>query len=200
MALSTIAELYSQGAYDTFVIDSAPTGHLMRLLELPGLVEDWLKVMFELLLKYRRVLRLPIISQYLVGLSKRIKALRSLLTNPEQAALCPVTIPTHMALEETRDLLQAGSRAGMHASTLFVNLVNPPGACNLCSAVARAEAEVMREMKREMPDLHHTIIYRRGEPRGLRQLEDLGRSLYRQCNPSLSRNATSRCAKCWTAC
>ncbi|MBC7172939.1 MAG: ArsA family ATPase, partial [Polyangiaceae bacterium] len=53
MALSRAMDFLEEGRYDLFILDSAPSGHLLRLLELPGIVDSWLKALFELFLKYR---------------------------------------------------------------------------------------------------------------------------------------------------
>ena len=31
----------AKGAYNVIVVDTAPTGHAMRLLEMPALVQNW---------------------------------------------------------------------------------------------------------------------------------------------------------------
>ena len=38
---------------DLIVVDTAPTGHALRLLEMPALVHDWVKAIMAILLKYQ---------------------------------------------------------------------------------------------------------------------------------------------------
>ncbi len=90
-------ELYDQNQYGTLVLDSAPTGHLIRLLEMPELVDCWLKVFFGLFLKYKQIFRLPKVSQRLVEMSKALKRVRALLADPDRCALYGVAILTDMA-------------------------------------------------------------------------------------------------------
>ena len=82
MALTRIMEFLARDSYDLFVLDCAPTGHLIRLLELPELINEWLKAFFNLFLKYERILRLPGFAEELVGISRNLKKLRELLQNP----------------------------------------------------------------------------------------------------------------------
>ena len=69
MALTRILEFVARDSYDLFVLDCASTGHLIRLLELPDLIDEWLKAFFNLFLKYQRVLRLPGFTERLVAFS-----------------------------------------------------------------------------------------------------------------------------------
>src|SRR5208337_2430242 len=69
MALTRLLEFLAQDRYDLFVLDCASTGHLIRLLELPDLINEWLKAFFSLFLKYEHILRLPGFTDELVGIS-----------------------------------------------------------------------------------------------------------------------------------
>ena len=76
IALTQITELADQGGYHTVVVDSAPTGHLIRLMEMPELLDHWLKAFLGLFLKYKQIFRLPQVIQRLVKISKNLKRLR----------------------------------------------------------------------------------------------------------------------------
>jgi len=178
MALSQVMDLCDQNHYSTLVLDSAPTGHLIRLLEMPELVDAWLRVFFGLFLKYKHIFRLPKVSQRLVEISKALKRLRALLADPARCALCGVAILTNMALEETKDLLAACRRMRVNAPLLFLNLATPPGRCPLCSALRRRESAIEQKFRRAFPDAAQVVVYRRGDPRGLALLGRLGRALY----------------------
>lgn len=178
MALTRVMALLASGRYDVLVLDSAATGHLVRLLELPEIIDQWLKVFFDLFLKYRQVFRLTRFSQELVTMSKNLKRLRELLRNPARAALYAVSIPTDMALEETRDLVAACERLRIQVPGLFLNLVTPPSDCELCSALYRRESLVQKKFQQSLSGKDVTVVYRRGEMRGLHRLGELGKALY----------------------
>jgi arsenite-transporting ATPase len=179
MALARAMEFLAGGAYHVFILDAAPTGHLIRLLEMPELIDRWLKVFFGLFLKYKNIFRLPGASEHLVKLSKDLKRFRALLTDPARASLFAVAIPTDMAYEETSDLLAACDRMKVSASVLFVNLATPESDCLRCSALRRRESRVERKFRDAFPGTHQALIYRRGELRGLERLRDSGGALYR---------------------
>jgi arsenite-transporting ATPase len=176
-----VIEFLDHGRYDVFILDSAPTGHLLRLLELPELIDQWLKTFFGLLLKYRLTSRFPDLSQQLVQISRDLKLLRSLWRDPARAALYAVSIPTEMSFQETGDLLAACQRLDMAVPVLFLNLATPAGDCPLCTALYRREA-LIREKFRSTFSGRQTVIYRQSEPRGLEHLGELGRALYRPGN------------------
>jgi arsenite-transporting ATPase len=208
MALTQVMHLSDQSSYHTLVLDSAPTGHLIRLLETPQLVDCWLKVFFGLFLKYKQMFRLPKVSQRLVEMSKALKRLRALLADPAQCALYGVAILTDMAFEETKDLLAACQRMHVNAPLLLLNLATPPGQCPLCSALCRRESVVKQNFRRAFPTAAQVVVYRHGDPRGLTRLGELGQVLYaapatNECEPCVNSDpnepGTFPCAKPWTA-
>jgi arsenite-transporting ATPase len=180
MGLTRVMGLLGSGEYDVLILDSAATGHLIRLLELPEIISQWLKLFFDLFLKYQHIFRLTEFSQSLVSMSKNLKKLRQLLTDPAWAALYAVSIPTDMAFEETRDLLAACGQLSISVAGMFLNLVTPPSDCVLCSALNRRESLIRRKYERTYPGGGITVVYRCAEMQGLRRLQELGDSLY-QC-------------------
>jgi arsenite-transporting ATPase len=178
MALTRIMEFLSSNSYDLFVLDCAPTGHLIRLLELPALINEWLKAFFSLFLKYESILRLPGFAEDLVKISRNLKKLRELLRNPAASMLYAVSIPTGMALEETRDLVDTCRRMGIAVPLLFLNLMTPPGDCRLCASLRRRELLVTESFRQAFPDTRQTLVYRQPEIAGMAQLQELGLSLY----------------------
>jgi arsenite-transporting ATPase len=178
MALVRVMDFLDQGRADLFILDSAPTGHLLRLLELPELIDQWLKTFFGLLLKYKLTLRFPDLSQQLVRISRDLKLLRNLWRNPARTALYAVSILTEMAFQETADLLASCGRLGMSVPVLFLNLATPTGDCPLCRSLHRREALIQEKFQHTFPG-RQPVVYRQNEPRGLKRLGELGRALYR---------------------
>jgi arsenite/tail-anchored protein-transporting ATPase len=191
MALTRALEFFLQGRYELLIFDSAPTGHLIRLLELPQIINQWLKVFFGLLLKYRTVFSLPKISQRLVKMSKELKAFKGLLQDPTRSALFGVTILTEMAFQETVDLSAACKRLAVNVPLLFLNLVTPPAACSLCTALAKREEIVRNRLGQTFPELTQTVVYRQHEPRGLDALLGLGKALFHDQKRSMVHASTS---------
>ena len=183
MALTTAMEHLDGGSYDLIVLDAAPSGHLLRLLELPELITDWLKLFFELLLKYRNVLRMPRLSERLVTLSRSVKRLRALLADPHRTRVQVVAVATELALAETADLTTALAGLSIASPVLMINQLTPPQAtdcaCGLCEAVREREWQRIADAAERFPRMHQVLVYRQHEPTGLEALAELGAALYR---------------------
>jgi len=178
IALTRIMELMDQGGYHAVVVDSAPTGHLIRLLEMPELLDHWLKVFFGLFLKYKQLFRLPQLVERLVKISKNLKRLRLTLRDPSLCAMYAVSILTEMALAETKDLETASHRLGFRFSGLILNQVTPFSDCSLCQSLNRRELVTAEKYRKAFPTWPQVLIYRGGEPRGLGLLRGLAQALY----------------------
>jgi arsenite-transporting ATPase len=189
MALIRIVELLANGRYDTVVVASASTGHFTRLLELPELVDQWLKTFFSLLLKYEAVFQLPQFTGDLIRLSRNLKSFRALLKDPARSALYAVAIPTQMALDETRDLLAACQSAGVAVPVIFVNMLTPPADCSFCAALRGREKAILDQFSEWCGGCRLARVDRRIGMVGIEALESLGQQLFGSSVPAWSNYA-----------
>lgn len=147
-ALGTISELLDENRYDSIVLDTAPTGHLIRFLELPEVALSWIRTFMKLLLKYQNVVRATEVAEELVALSKSIKRVLALLTEPETCEFVGVAIPERMSLEETIDLAKALDKLKVPLRKLIINGVVSEDAakqCRFCKARRKGQLEVANE-------------------------------------------------------
>ena len=182
MALVAVMNFLTPEGYDLLVLDAAPTGHLIRLLELPEIIEGWLKAFFSLFLKYRKIFRLPGISERLVRLSKDLKRLRAILRDPSRAALYVVSILTEMTFAETTDLVAACGRLEIPVPGLFLNMVTPESPDLLCGSLFQRESAVREKFALTFPGINRSVVYRQSDPRGIENLNALGEILYQSTN------------------
>jgi arsenite/tail-anchored protein-transporting ATPase len=150
-ALSTISDLLDAGEYGTIVLDTAPTGHLLRFLELPEVALAWVRTFLKLLLKYKNVVRWGGVAEELVALSKAIKRVASLLTDAGECEFVGVAIPERMSLEETARLAASLKRLKTPMRTLLINnLVTAEAAraCDFCASRRRGQSTVVAEFRR----------------------------------------------------
>lgn len=179
MALERVIGFFDQQRYGAIVLDTAPTGHLLRLLELPELVTDWLNGLFKLFLKYQHIFKLPALQAKLVQLSRGVKALRAILADPSRSALVAVTIPTRMAVEETRDLVAACSRLEVALAGVVCNQVTPDGGGDLAQRLREQERSFVDQARLVAGGTPFCVIFRSGDPRGVQTLTALADGVYR---------------------
>ena len=147
-ALGKISELLDQERYDSIILDTAPTGHLIRFLELPEVALSWIRTFMKLLLKYQNVVRATEVAEELVALSKSIKRVLALLKDPETCEFVAVAIPERMSLEETIDLAKSLDELKVPLRKLVINGVVPEDAakqCRFCHARRKAQLAVGKE-------------------------------------------------------
>jgi len=146
-ALGTISDLLDLEQYQTLVLDTAPTGHLIRFLELPQVALSWIRTFIKLLLKYKDIMRANQVAEELVAMSKSIKKVIALLTDPERCEFVGVAIPERMSLEETVDLAKSLEKLKVPMSKLLINGVVPVNDCKFCRSRRKMQEQVMEEFQ-----------------------------------------------------
>jgi arsenite-transporting ATPase len=140
--LEVLAALRStQGAgapYDLVVVDTAPTGHTLRLLAMPQGGLEWVHAFMGLWLKYRKVIGLGELAWDLVSLARDLRDLQALLTDARHARAVVVTRPAELPALETQRLMAGMSRLGMVVSGVIMNTVVSNG----CARCRRAQKDV----------------------------------------------------------
>jgi len=155
MAVIEVADIVREGRYDLVILDTAPTGHTLRLLALPQLMEDWIRVLDLMLEKHRymasvithRRYRPDETDAFLENMSADLGRLRALLGNANVAEFVPVTIPEAMSIEETARLLEALERFGLRVRTVVVNRVVTQRECPYCQARRKGQERHLEEIK-----------------------------------------------------
>jgi arsenite-transporting ATPase len=147
-----VSVVEARDRFPLIVMDTAPTGHALRLLEMPDAAREWVQVLLRVLLKYRKLVRPGQLASELVDLSKSIRALQQLLRSPRDARFIVVTRAAAVPRLETERLLARLRRLGMAAPAVVVNAMTlAPGRCPLCRATAAAERRELARLARRTP-------------------------------------------------
>ncbi|MEO0512552.1 MAG: ArsA family ATPase [Planctomycetota bacterium] len=178
MALVRMTETLDAQTYDTLILDTAPTGHTLRLLELPDLVQQWLHEIFGVLLKYENVISLPRLNQRLLGLSRGLKALTPLLRGSDGTGVLVVTIPTRVAGAETERLVESCASLGVPVLGIVINQKTHAGHDELSKAIADREQDAINAMSPLLGTLPHTTVSRGSAIAGIGPLTELGSTLF----------------------
>ena len=174
-ALGTISDLLDLERYQTIVLDTAPTGHLIRFLELPQVALSWIRTFIKLLLKYKDVMRANQVAEELVAMSKSIKKVIALLTDPERCEFVGVAIPERMSLEETVDLAKSLEKLKVPMSKLLINGVVPVNDCKFCRSRRKMQEQVVEEFQAKFRRRAVEIFVAPQQPREITGAKDLQR-------------------------
>jgi arsenite-transporting ATPase len=176
VALCELSELTDgAGGERLIVVDTAPTGHALRLLEMPRIALQWDHALLAILLEYRNAIGLPAdLAAELVALSKRLTRLRTLLADAQRCGFVVVTRAGELPWRETHRLVDALHALDVAVPALILNAV-PDGSCTRCR---RCAAEAHEAAQRLRSGLGHAaapaILLAPAEyppPRGPRALE-----------------------------
>lgn len=133
------------GPRPLLVIDTAPTGHTLRLLELPAVAQAWARGFLKLLLEYRAALGLGPLAEDLLRLSRRLGALRALWTDPARTGFLTVTRPARLPMAETARLGRALREMHVPWVGVLVNALTE-GTCARCKRIQAKEREALRTL------------------------------------------------------
>jgi arsenite-transporting ATPase len=149
-AALAVVEALAAGAgpvYDVVVVDTAPTGHALRLLALPATALQWVHALLAILLKYRKLVGLGELASDLLAAARDLKTLHALLRDPDRTWLIPVARAAELPRLETERLIAGVRKLGIAVGPLVVNAVTAPG-CVACRRRARAERRVIDGLHR----------------------------------------------------
>jgi arsenite-transporting ATPase len=148
--IETLDASAGRATFDLIVIDTAPTGHALRLLEMPALVHDWVKAVMSILLKYQPAIGVGDLGAALLRLSRGLAQLRALLTNAARTRFLVVTRAAALPRAETVRLLARLEAAGVPAPVVVVNAVRG-GTCTRCRSEAAREHKEIAALVRGLP-------------------------------------------------
>jgi arsenite/tail-anchored protein-transporting ATPase len=164
--LALVSVVTALDRHDLVVVDTAPTGHALKLLAMPELAAAWLSELMRILLKYREVAKIGPLGERIVRLSRSVRSLQALLRNPSQTRVVVVTRAAELPRLETHRLLEALDGLNISTAAVFVNAVTPPRKiCSRCRAARAAEEHEIARLARSAA----TTGVRRGDARRRRR-------------------------------
>lgn len=112
-ALASLGDALDAHSYARIVVDPAPTGHLLRLLELPTLAIEWSHRLMRLIMKYKDVAGLGEAAQDLLTFSRRTRALDALIHDESRAGVVLVSLDEPVVVAETDRLARRLASTGV---------------------------------------------------------------------------------------
>ena len=186
MGFKTIVDLIDEAKFDKYIVDTAPTGHALRLLTLPQLLDEWIKVLAKMRWKYRYMVE-SFSGKYnsdegddfLVEMKKTVKKIEDLLKDRKRCEFVAVTIPEDMAILETERLVNNLSDYGIKVKQLIVNNVMESKDCGFCRERSKAQEEYIKQIRRKFSGLKATILpLQAREVKGIEALDKFSERLF----------------------
>ncbi|WP_027955023.1 ArsA family ATPase [Halobacillus kuroshimensis] len=154
--------LEESGRFDKIVFDTAPTGHTIRLLTLPEIMNVWIDGMLERRSRmnetYTQLLHdgEPVddpIFNVLQMRREKFAEVRKIILDEKKTAFAFVLIPERLPILETKKAVDQLGRHGLDVQTLIVNKVLPDYADGAFLAKRRKQERVyLEEIKRTFRD------------------------------------------------
>ena len=189
-ALEGLATYIDSDRWDRVVFDTAPTGHTLRLLDLPSVMDRGMATALDLRDQVRRKVDTARTMLFgpmgrrrdddgpdeFVEMRDRMARVGDVLRDPAQTAFRVVTIPETMAVRESERLVSQLREFDVPVTTLVVNkLIDDPGDCGRCQGKQVVQEASLAALQESLPELDlWTVPDESGEVTGLDALEKVG--------------------------
>jgi arsenite-transporting ATPase len=165
MGFKTIMDLMDEGEFGKYIVDTAPTGHALRLLTMPQLLDDWVKMLAKLRWKYRYMIKTfsgkyapDEADDFLLNMKRTINKIEELLKDHDRCEFIAVTIPEDMAVQETSRLINSLSEYGVKVKQLVINNVLEPRDCEFCRERRKEQDKYISRIRKTFGNLKTTIM------------------------------------------
>lgn len=181
-AFNKFIEYMCEPKYDIIIFDTAPTGHTIRLLELPGGWSDEIS-------KGRGTCVGP--SSSLQNAKEKYDEALSFLRDGKKTSFVFVLKPERLSIVETKRSTQELSKLGVHTSLLIVNGILPEEAVTdkFFEKVRKAQATEIDHINGEFTDIEKVLYpLQDGEVKGKKSLVSVGKFLFEGVKASHSKD------------
>jgi arsenite-transporting ATPase len=187
-AMYKFMEYMESDRWDYVVFDTAPTGHTLKLLRLPEVMDSMVGRLFRIRSQIQGVFgSLTGVfgedegdDDRLKTLKQRVESVREKLIDPEQTEFRVVLIPERMAVLETERLIDRLSRFDIPVRTVVINKVieDVNEDCEFCQDRWEVQRKNLEEAQDKFQDLEVVRLPLMSEEvRGTEALEQVGERL-----------------------
>ena len=164
------AQLLNQPGWDYFVLDTAPTGHTLRLLELPFEYRDQIDAKN----KEENELTPASDNQYIEALINRMK-------NPAETSFLLVAYPEFTPLNESRRAMEDLERVGIEVQGVFLNHILEKSQCPPGFALERWKLQ-QHYLQQATEMFSHKPLFpipmQESEIQGMEAIKNLSRTIF----------------------
>ncbi|HXA18499.1 MAG TPA: TRC40/GET3/ArsA family transport-energizing ATPase [Thermoanaerobaculia bacterium] len=139
-AITRLADLIADEEQAAIIVDTAPTGHFLRLIDLPRTAGEWVREFMRILLRYRELIAPGSLGEELIRASRSLHALDDAMRS-DSTRVIVVTRPERVVIAESKRLIAEVERRGMHVGGVIANYITPENDCACDQSVRGFEIE-----------------------------------------------------------
>jgi arsenite/tail-anchored protein-transporting ATPase len=153
MAWMRIGELAEENTDAMIVVDTAPTGHTLRMLGSAEHFRQFAEALDSMQQKHRDMVQQltrrsvrDAIDQFIDDFEERARRRRELLTDSKRTAFIPVLLSDPWVVEQTKRLIEEVRADGIDVPIAILNRTAPQCDCARCREQAKRDAQVMKTL------------------------------------------------------
>lgn len=157
-AITRLYDLMTDASLAGVIVDTAPTGHFLRLLDLPEKAGEWVREFMRILLRYRDLIPAGSLGEELVRASRELKEIAARLRSDDTRVIV-VTRPERIVIAETQRLVANLRERGIPLGGIVANYLTPEDGDECDQSMRGFELEALDALGDEV-----TLIERRERP------------------------------------
>jgi len=197
-AFEIFLQVMTTNEYDVVIFDTAPTGHTLRLLSFPDLMDSWVGKMITVKTKLGGIANsfknlIPFMGEdddiqstaELEETKRKIDEAKKIMSNPERTTFKMVLIPEEMSIYESSRAMEVLAKNHMTVDGVVVNQVMPDiDNCEFCQSRHKLQQKRMALIRQKFS--HQTIseipLFKE-EVKGIKKLKEVAEVLYEGKTP-----------------
>ena len=186
MAFDELLKHLENPDWDVIVFDTAPTGHTLRFLALPEIIEKWADKIIRMH-RFTGGIRALMFGAKegekmraeLEKFRRRVLHVRRILCNPDVTRFTLVTIPEKMGVNETVRAYQSLAEFNLPVTGCVMNRMTPDLEHEFIQTRRVNERANVNQLQKELPDLYlHEVELKDSDIHGLESLRQISKELH----------------------
>ena len=186
MAFDELLKHLENPDWDVIVFDTAPTGHTLRFLALPEIIEKWADKIIRMH-RFTGGIRALMFGakegekmrEELEKFRRRVLHVRRILCNPDVTRFTLVTIPEKMGVNETVRAHESLTEFNLPVSGCVINRMTPDLNHSFIQTRRENERNNVEQLKSKLPELYlHEVELKDSDIHGIDSLREMSSLLH----------------------